>query len=87
MAAAGRRFHHSSARLLWSMDPHGGVAQLVERLHGMQEVRGFDSHRLHPPTTTLTRENVDCVELEGYGDGATAGPTRRQASENHLSRL
>ncbi len=28
-------------------DPSGGVAQLVERLHGMQEVRGFESHRLH----------------------------------------
>ncbi len=25
----------------------GGVAQLVERLHGMQEVREFDSPRLH----------------------------------------
>ena len=26
---------------------YGGVAQLVERLHGMQEVRGFEPHRLH----------------------------------------
>ena len=25
----------------------GGVAQLVERLTGSQEVRGFESHRLH----------------------------------------
>jgi hypothetical protein len=27
--------------------PFGGVAQLVERLTGSQEVRGFESHRLH----------------------------------------
>ena len=33
--------------LIISAAPSGGVAQLVERLHGMQEVRGFDSHRLH----------------------------------------
>jgi hypothetical protein len=26
---------------------HGGVAQLVERLTGSQEVRGFEPHRLH----------------------------------------
>src|SRR5262249_49499042 len=26
------------------VSPSGGVAQLVERLHGMQEVRGFESH-------------------------------------------
>jgi hypothetical protein len=26
----------------------GGVAQLVERLTGSQEVRGFEPHRLHP---------------------------------------
>ncbi len=26
---------------------YGGVAQLVERLTGSQEVRGFESHRLH----------------------------------------
>ncbi len=29
------------------MTHHGGVAQLVERLTGSQEVRGFESHRLH----------------------------------------
>ena len=28
----------------------GGVAQLVERLTGSQEVRGFKSHRLHQAT-------------------------------------
>lgn len=28
--------------------PSGGVAQLEERLHGMQEVRGFESLHLHP---------------------------------------
>ena len=29
---------------------YGGVAQLVERLTGSQEVRGFESHRLHSQT-------------------------------------
>jgi hypothetical protein len=29
----------------------GGVAQLVERLTGSQEVRGFESLRLHPDRT------------------------------------
>ena len=33
-----------SAIVVWTS---GGVAQLVERLHGMQEVREFDSPRLH----------------------------------------
>jgi hypothetical protein len=35
-------------RLLASHLATGGVAQLVERLTGSQEVRGFESHRLHP---------------------------------------
>ena len=43
---AGRR---SGAPATASVDPTtGGVAQLVERLTGSQEVRGFKSHRLHP---------------------------------------
>ena len=29
------------------LSSYGGVAQLVERLTGSQEVRGFESHRLH----------------------------------------
>ena len=36
------------ARLLACPLATGGVAQLVERLTGSQEVRGFKSHRLHP---------------------------------------
>jgi hypothetical protein len=31
----------------WLLSSYGGVAQLVERLTGSQEVRGFESHRLH----------------------------------------
>jgi hypothetical protein len=31
----------------WPLGSYGGVAQLVERLTGSQEVRGFESHRLH----------------------------------------
>jgi hypothetical protein len=34
-------------RLLALTSATGGVAQLVERLTGSQEVRGFKSHRLH----------------------------------------
>src|ERR1700677_3844163 len=34
-------------RLLALLSTTGGVAQLVERLTGSQEVRGFKSHRLH----------------------------------------
>ena len=30
-----------------ALSSYGGVAQLVERLTGSQEVRGFESHRLH----------------------------------------
>src|ERR1019366_29115 len=30
-----------------ALSRYGGVAQLVERLTGSQEVRGFESHRLH----------------------------------------
>src|SRR5579875_1044796 len=43
-AAAISRAYRSSGSL---PRPPGGVAQLVERLHGMQEVREFDSPRLH----------------------------------------
>ncbi len=39
---------------LLSLDTVGGVAQLVERLTGSQEVRGFKSHRLHAVVTMTT---------------------------------
>ena len=44
VAADGREPAH---RLLAWSSTTGGVAQLVERLTGSQEVRGFKSHRLH----------------------------------------
>ena len=38
----------------------GGVAQLVERLTGSQEVRGFESHRLH--SKSLLRGSFPLIE-------------------------
>jgi hypothetical protein len=43
----------------------GGVAQLVERLTGSQEVRGFESLRLHP--------KVLVTGVRGCGDSLGAG--------------
>ena len=36
----------------------GGVAQLVERLTGSQEVRGFKSHRLHSRTVVTKPDSI-----------------------------
>jgi hypothetical protein len=41
----------------------GGVAQLVERLTGSQEVRGFKSHRLHQPSRFLRPASTLCREI------------------------
>jgi hypothetical protein len=37
----------NSSEEKWPLSSYGGVAQLVERLTGSQEVRGFESLRLH----------------------------------------
>jgi hypothetical protein len=43
----------------------GGVAQLVERLHGMQEVREFDSPRLHQKAQFRSGAAASGVEPPG----------------------
>jgi hypothetical protein len=45
-----------------ALSRYGGVAQLVERLTGSQEVRGFESHRLH---SVMSRDIVDSRTYEG----------------------
>ena len=53
----------------------GGVAQLVERLTGSQEVRGFEPHRLH--RKVLVMETCS-VEIDwGNGVFPTFSPRRR----------
>ena len=52
----------------------GGVAQLVERLTGSQEVRGFESHRLHSKLhlgrpTMLVRLELDDRYRTCHGPG------------------
>jgi hypothetical protein len=51
---------------------------LVERLHGMQEVRGFDSHRLH-------REEAGEGILSDRSVGPTGAPREPEGSQLGLS--
>jgi len=47
MVLSGRKAGGPTRRDWYRSSLSGGVAQLVERLTGSQEVRGFESHRLH----------------------------------------
>ena len=59
----------------------GGVAQLVERLTGSQEVRGFESLRLHSKMQVRVgaRKRVPALLSSAVGQ-ATAGPLVRTRS-------
>ena len=60
-------------------DCPGGVAQLVERLTGSQEVRGFESHRLHSGTIASTYKCRSLAATRARGaQGPTLGPTERR---------
>ena len=59
-----------------ALSRYGGVAQLVERLTGSQEVRGFESHRLHSKVRVICHiwlpvpigrgaASLGCVEPRG----------------------
>jgi hypothetical protein len=54
-------------------EPSGGVAQLVERLTGSQEVRGFESLRLHSEIPDDARDSRQRLPL-------SVGRTRARAS-------
>src|SRR3954470_578470 len=54
---------------------HGGVAQLEERLHGMQEVRGFESHHLHSWIGAASQDAAPCAPRQGP---RTAGSARSE---------
>ncbi len=47
--------------LLSSSTQIGGVAQLVERLTGSQEVRGFESHHLHHILAVQSMYSLECI--------------------------
>ena len=59
------------------LSSYGGVAQLVERLTGSQEVRGFESHRLH-----RSRRSGGCEAPVTSDDEAACQPFVNAASES-----
>ncbi len=59
-----------------ALSRYGGVAQLVERLTGSQEVRGFESHRLHSKTQVRDEgRHLFGIDPSGYEAGRPDYPS------------
>ena len=82
---AGTRGSGQAGLVTWRRRP-GGVAQLVERLTGSQEVRGFESLRLHSKSPGGVQAGVDSrrrpgARRTGAGTGNSPRPTPRPSPD------
>src|SRR5262249_10813587 len=68
-----RRLEHLRPRLLGFWLPHGAIAQLVERFHGMEEVRGSIPLSSTSANALLMPNRTDAAE---QSVGSLLGPPR-----------